>query len=129
MRLKSYFAVTIRYLTVKQGSFNIGSMFSVLYMFLQVITREAIYYGLVDSTYQASLVDWSLPYAQRYIHHAHPEVYDQLRKSGFSSVHQLRVVVVETLFCQYVVRNLGIQSEKRSEIGTLLQVQSYLYTV
>ncbi|GFY93074.1 histidine kinase-, DNA gyrase B-, and HSP90-like ATPase family protein [Actinidia rufa] len=34
----------------------------------EVIIREAIYYGVADSNFKASLLNWALPYAQRYIY-------------------------------------------------------------
>ncbi|GAB2267233.1 hypothetical protein Dimus_002217 [Dionaea muscipula] len=85
----------------------------------EVVTREAVYYGPAASIFQASMVDWALPLAQRYIYNFHPQQYEQLRLSrcGF----KLRVVVVEKLYYRNVIKRSGIASKKRSECSCLLQ--------
>ena len=65
---------------------------------VQVVTREAIYDGLVDSSFKASLVGWALPYAQRYFCSVHPDKYVKLKQSGFDLLNLLQVVVVEKLY-------------------------------
>ncbi|KAK9138344.1 hypothetical protein Sjap_008938 [Stephania japonica] len=56
----------------------------------QVITREAIFYGIEDSTDKALLVNWALPYAQRYMFKLHPDVYIQLKHSGSENLSRLQ---------------------------------------
>lgn len=87
----------------------------------------------MDSTSKASVVDWALSYAQRYIYYIHPEAYAKLKLSGFSDLKRLNMVVVEKLFYKSVIRSVGIASDKRFEISSLLQVQArhsfYFYSV
>lgn len=94
--------------------------FSVL--FLQVVTREAIYDGPTDSRLVASMINWVLPYAQRYIYNVHPDKYLQLRQSGFQNLRCLQIVVVEKLFYRNVIRSSHIVSRKQFECSCLLEV-------
>ncbi|XP_010023676.2 LOW QUALITY PROTEIN: protein NO VEIN [Eucalyptus grandis] len=87
----------------------------------EVVTREAIYYGSADSTLKAQLIDWALPYAQRYIYSVHPQQYLQLKQSGFDSLKQLQVVVVENLFYRNVIKSCGSSSKKRYDCNCLLE--------
>lgn len=89
---------------------------------MQVVTREAIYYGLQDSSYEAALVNSALPYAQRYLHTVHPDKYFQLKQSGFDILNHLQVVVVEELYYRNVIKVAGSESKKRVECSCLLQV-------
>lgn len=86
-----------------------------------VVSREAIYYGPTDSSLKASLVNWVLPYAQRYIYHVHPDKYLQLKNCGFENVRCLQIVVVEKLFYRNVVKRSEVVSKKRFECTCLLQ--------
>lgn len=90
--------------------------------FFQVVTREAIYYGPTDSSFKASLVNWALPYAQRYIYKRHPENYLQFKQSGYGALNRLRVVVVEKLFHRNIIKRYDSASKKRFECSCLLQV-------
>ena len=90
--------------------------------FLQVITQEVIYYGPTDSSFKASLVNWALPYAQRYIYKRHPKKYRQFKQSGFGTLNRLRVVVVEKLFYRNIIKRCESASKKRFEASCLLQV-------
>lgn len=90
--------------------------------FFQVITREAIYYGPTDNSFIASLVEWALPYAQRYIYNVHPDDYLQLKQSGFHIPICLRIIVVEKLFYRNVLKGSHLASKRRSECSSLLQV-------
>ena len=91
---------------------------------VQVVTREAIYDGLVDSSFKASLVGWALPYAQRYFCSVHPDKYVKLKQSGFDLLNRLQVVVVEKLYYRNVIKSCGDShaSKKRIECSCLLQV-------
>ncbi|KAL7083737.1 hypothetical protein ACP275_14G181000 [Erythranthe tilingii] len=93
----------------------------------ELITREAICYGATDSSFKTSLVIWALPYAQRYIYHAHPDRYFQLKLSGFENLNRLRIVVVEKLFFRKVIKRSKIASKQRYECNCLLQ-GDILYT-
>ncbi|KAK4489070.1 hypothetical protein RD792_004864 [Penstemon davidsonii] len=89
----------------------------------KVITREAICYGLEDNSFIISLVNWILPYAQRYIYSIHPEKYFQLKQSAFEILSKLKIVVVEKLFYRNVIKRCmtPITSKKRYECNCLLQ--------
>ncbi|XP_042988341.1 protein NO VEIN-like isoform X4 [Carya illinoinensis] len=93
----------------------------------KVVTREAIYYGLADSIFKASLVSWALPYAQRYICSVHPNNYIQLKQSGFNLLNRLQVVVVEKLYYRNAIKRGDGASNKRIECSCLLQ-DNILYT-
>ncbi|KAH7521674.1 hypothetical protein FEM48_Zijuj07G0058000 [Ziziphus jujuba var. spinosa] len=93
----------------------------------EVVSREAIYYGLADSNLKASLVNWALPYAQRYLYSIHPDKYSQLKQCGFSAPNTLQVVAVEKLFYRDVIKSCGGASDKRIESTCLLQ-GNILYT-
>lgn len=94
----------------------------------EVVTREPIYYGLADCSLKKSLVNWSLPYAQRYIHKFHIDKYNQLKQSDFDIFNNLNVIVVEKLFYRTVIKTCGSVSKKRVECSCLLQ-GNILYTV
>ncbi|TKY59983.1 hypothetical protein E2542_SST17078 [Spatholobus suberectus] len=94
----------------------------------EVVTREPIYYGLADCSSKKSLINWTLPYAQRYIHKFHSNKYDQLKQSGFDIFNHLKVIVVEKLFYRNVIKTCGSVSKKRVECSCLLQ-GNILYTI
>ncbi|KAI3459682.1 hypothetical protein Pfo_016345 [Paulownia fortunei] len=87
----------------------------------EIVTREAIYYGPADCSFIFSLVNWVLPYAQRYIYSAHPDKYFQLKQSGFENLRHLKIVVVEKLFYRNVIKKCEITSKKRHHCNCLLQ--------
>ncbi|KAK1591395.1 hypothetical protein Q3G72_006995 [Acer saccharum] len=93
----------------------------------EVVTREAIYYDLVDSGFKYSLVNWALPYAQRYIFSVHPDKYLYFKQFGFDTLNRLKIVVVEKLFYKNVIKNNGGASEKQFKCNCLLQ-GNVLYT-
>nr|XP_016480885.1 PREDICTED: uncharacterized protein LOC107801668 isoform X2 [Nicotiana tabacum] len=87
----------------------------------EVVTREAIYDGSTDSSFVASVVNWALPYAQRYIYSVHPDKYLQLSQSRFRNLKYLQIVVVEKLFFRNVIKSSQIASKKRFECSCLLE--------
>ncbi|KAM1036684.1 hypothetical protein ACFX2C_031577 [Malus domestica] len=93
----------------------------------EVVTREAIYSGIEDCSLKAALLDWALPYAQRYLHGVHPDKYSQLKQSEFEMLNCLQVVVVEKLFYRNVIKATGSESKKQVECSCLL-TGSILYT-
>ncbi|XP_057958300.1 protein NO VEIN isoform X2 [Malania oleifera] len=93
----------------------------------EVVIREAIYYGPADNSFKASLVNWALPYAQRYLYNVHPNKYSQLKLSGFENLCHLQIIVVEKLFYKNVIKRCNIASNKRFECSSLLQ-GNFLYT-
>ncbi|KAK2970424.1 hypothetical protein RJ640_016278 [Escallonia rubra] len=89
-------------------------------MWFIIVTREAIYYGLGDCCSKTSLVNWALPYAQRYIYNMYPDRYIQLKQTGFEILQHLQIVVVDELFYRNVIKR-GIASKKRFQCNCLLQ--------
>ncbi|PIA29997.1 hypothetical protein AQUCO_05800225v1 [Aquilegia coerulea] len=87
----------------------------------EVITREAIFYGMADCREKGLLVNWVLPYAQRYIYKLHPDKYFQLKESRFEIISNLRIALVEKLFYRHTVRGCDNVSNKRTECSCLLQ--------
>ncbi|KAL8100915.1 protein NO VEIN [Apium graveolens] len=87
----------------------------------EVVTREAIYYGPAESGFKTSLINWTLPFAQRYIYKSYPDRYNQLKQSGFVDICQLRIVVVEKLYYRNVIKRSDVSSKKRRECSCLLQ--------
>lgn len=90
--------------------------------FGQVVTREAIYDGSGDCSFIYSLVNWVLPYAQRYVYNRHPDKYFQLKQSGFQNLKNLKIAVVQKLFYRNVIKKHEIMSKKKHECNCLLQV-------
>ncbi|XP_039016487.1 protein NO VEIN-like [Hibiscus syriacus] len=93
----------------------------------EVVTREAIFDGKADGRFGTSLVNWVLPFAQRYLYSVHPDKYFQLKQSGFDNISNLQVVVVDKLYYRNVIRSSGIVSKKKYECTCLLQ-ENILYT-
>ncbi|KAL7177232.1 hypothetical protein ACSBR2_030551 [Camellia fascicularis] len=87
----------------------------------EIVTREAIYYGMADCSFKTSLLNWALPYAQRYIYNVHHDRYVQLKQFGFENLSRLQIVVVENLFYRNIIRKSNIASKKRFECSCLLQ--------
>ncbi|GFP80685.1 hypothetical protein PHJA_000211800 [Phtheirospermum japonicum] len=87
----------------------------------EIVTREPIYYGPADCSFVFSLVNWVLPYAQRYIYNAHFDKYFQLKQSDFENIKHLKIVVVEKLFYRNVIKKREITSTKRHQCNCLLQ--------
>ncbi|XP_021895218.1 LOW QUALITY PROTEIN: uncharacterized protein LOC110812694 [Carica papaya] len=90
----------------------------------EVVTREAIYEGRTDSCFKMSLVNWALPYAQRYFYTLHPDKYLKLKQSGFNNLNQLQIVAVEKLYYRNIINRCGAASRKQVECNCLLQVSS-----
>ncbi|KAF8116020.1 hypothetical protein N665_0024s0044 [Sinapis alba] len=93
----------------------------------EVVQREAKYEGLQDNSVTVSLVNWSMPYAQRYIFTLHHEKYTQTKKTVYSQVKRLQVFVVEKLRYKNVIPQYDIFSKKEFKCSSLLQDKA-LYT-
>ncbi|CAK7328430.1 unnamed protein product [Dovyalis caffra] len=93
----------------------------------EVVTRKAIYDGPADSSFKASLINWALPYAQRYIYSTHPNKYSQLKQSGFNNLKQLQVIAVEKLSYHYAIKKCHIVSMRKEQCSCLLEGNT-LYT-
>lgn len=87
-----------------------------------MVSREPVFYGMEDCTEKASLVNWALPYAQRYLYKVHPDAYFHLKQSGYEELNQLQVVGVEKLFYKHTVRGCNDTSNKQYDCSSLLQV-------
>ena len=107
---------------LEKEKFDIRIITLVLYDNMQVVTREAIYYGLSNCSLKESLINKTLPYAQRYIYKRHNDKYVQLKQSGFSILNNLKVIVVEKLFYRNVIKDCDSVSKERVECSCLLQV-------
>lgn len=97
--------------------------------FWQVVSREAVFYGLIEGEGKFPLISWLLPYVQRYLYRFHREAYSSLKRSEFRGPSQLKVITVETLFYRRVLKGCGNAniSKKRFECSCLLQVSDSLY--
>ncbi|KAG2314534.1 hypothetical protein Bca52824_017656 [Brassica carinata] len=93
----------------------------------EVVQREAKYEGLQDNSVTVSLVNWSLPYAQRYIFTLDHEKYTQTKQTVYSQVKRLQVFVVEKLCYKNVIPQYDISSKKEFRCSSLLQDKA-LYT-
>ncbi|KAE8650296.1 protein NO VEIN [Cucumis sativus] len=93
----------------------------------EIVTREAKYYGPRDSSFKTSLMNWALPFAQRYMYSVHPNRYAELKQSEFDIVSRLQVIVVEKLFSRNVIKNFGYASDEQVPCSCLLQ-DNILYT-
>ncbi|GKB92564.1 histidine kinase-, DNA gyrase B-, and HSP90-like ATPase family protein, partial [Tanacetum coccineum] len=79
----------------------------------EVVTREAIADGLRDGSFKTSLVNWALPFTQRYIYSNHPNEYSRLKLSEFNNINSLKIVVVEKLFYKNVIKRYGNRITER----------------
>ncbi|GKB76142.1 histidine kinase-, DNA gyrase B-, and HSP90-like ATPase family protein, partial [Tanacetum coccineum] len=79
----------------------------------EVVTREAIYSGMIDNSFITYFINGALPYAQRYVYSFHQKEYSEFKN--------LKIVVVEKLFYKNVIKKFGIESNKRLECSCLLQ--------
>lgn len=86
------------------------------------MSREAIFYGTEDKREKASLINWVLPYAQRYIYKLHLDIYRNLKQVEFEKLSLLQVAVVDKLFYKYTLKGHDSSSKKRFECSCLLQV-------
>ncbi|OMO88616.1 hypothetical protein COLO4_20180 [Corchorus olitorius] len=93
----------------------------------EVVTREAIYCDKVGGSFEASMLNWALPFAQRYLYCVHPDNYVQFKQSGFDKIKNLEIVVVRKLHYRNVIKSHGIMSKKQYECTSLLQ-DNILYT-
>ncbi|PKA63942.1 hypothetical protein AXF42_Ash004952 [Apostasia shenzhenica] len=92
----------------------------------EVVCREAIFYGVADATNATSLINWVVPYAQRYLYKLHSNTYCNFKESEHK-LTQLEVFVVEKLFYRNTLQGNYSMSKKRYECKSLLQGNS-LYT-
>ncbi|KAJ7955389.1 Histidine kinase/DNA gyrase B [Quillaja saponaria] len=93
----------------------------------ELVTHEAICHGLADNSSKALLVNWALPFAQRYLYGLHADRYVQLKQTGFDILNNLEVIVVEKLFYRNIIASCGCKSKKQVECNCLLQ-ENILYT-
>lgn len=92
---------------------------------MQVVTRDAIHDSPSDkSGSKAALINWALPYAQRYIYSVHPEKYLLFKQSRLDDLKHLQVLVVQKLVYRNVIRSFQKASRKRYKCSCLLQVYS-----
>ncbi|KAJ0964906.1 hypothetical protein J5N97_026044 [Dioscorea zingiberensis] len=94
---------------------------------MEVVSRQAITYGIADNTEKASLVNWILPYAQRYLCKKHPDVYSHIQENGLENLSKLQVIVVEKLFYKNTLKGYHSINNRRFECSCLLQ-GNILYT-
>ncbi|GKA35189.1 leucine-rich repeat, cysteine-containing subtype protein [Tanacetum coccineum] len=76
----------------------------------EVVSTYDIPDGLRDGSFKTSLVNWALPFTQRYIYSNHPNEYSRLKLSEFNNINSLKIVVVEKLFYKNVIKRYGIKS-------------------
>ncbi|KAK8913909.1 hypothetical protein KSP39_PZI024219 [Platanthera zijinensis] len=92
-----------------------------------VVFRKAIPYGIANEDYKTSLVNWILPYAQRYLHKMHPDLYFNLKVFEYVNTLKLQVVVVEKLYYKNSIRGRDGPSRKRFACSCLLE-ENIFYT-
>ncbi|XP_010496962.1 PREDICTED: uncharacterized protein LOC104773988 [Camelina sativa] len=93
----------------------------------EVVKREAKYEGSQDNTVTVSLVNWALPYAQRYIYTVHHVKYTQTKKTVHSQLKRLQIFVADKLCYRNVIPQYGISSKKEFKCSSLLHDKA-LYT-
>ncbi|KAH0448721.1 hypothetical protein IEQ34_022521 [Dendrobium chrysotoxum] len=94
----------------------------------EVISREAISYGIADDNYEASLISWILPYAQRYLYKMHPDLYLHLKELEFAKTINLQVFVVEKLYYKNSIKGRDSSNAKRFECNCLLEGNIFYIT-
>lgn len=93
------------------------------------MSREAIFSGAEENWDKLSLVNWVIPYAQRYIHKLHQDAYLKLKQLGFEKLTELQVVVVNKLFYKYTLQGRDCPSKLRFECNCLLQVRKQSFSL
>lgn len=88
----------------------------------KVVEREPIVYGAQSSKQLLDLLNWTLPYVQRYLQKRHPNIYENLQQSRFDSrLNKLRCVVSEQLFFRYKLPGEFGTGTERVECSSLLE--------
>lgn len=89
----------------------------------EIVERGVVTHGLRDGGKVKALVDWILPYAQRYVKHHHVDQYRQLEGLGITEgLRRLRFVAVDQLYFQYSLQNSVILSRKLTPCTCILEV-------
>lgn len=90
---------------------------------MQVASRDAIFYGVKDSDFKSSLVNWAIPFAQRYMYNLHPQKYSQFKDSISQDLKEFSLIVVKKLFYRNIIKRCAFASKNRSKCDSLLQVK------
>ncbi|KAI0489261.1 hypothetical protein KFK09_029103 [Dendrobium nobile] len=113
-------------LSVEENALLFGGVANILHIIgvpaiSEIVSREAIFYGAEDNRDKVSLVNWVIPYGQRYIHKLHLDTYLKLKQLGFDKLSQLQIVVVNKLFYKHTLQGRDCASKRQFECNCLLQ--------
>ena len=78
--------------------------------------------GTGNNRGKASLLNWLLPYMQRYIYKMHGDTYNKFQQNEATKLSSLEVIVVEKLSYKYMLKGRDSSCEGRFECSCLLQV-------
>jgi hypothetical protein len=93
------------------------------YVFLeQAVSREVVHHVLVNDVQKVHLVNWALPYVQRYMYKMHPLKYVSFKELEKDKLSQLKVVMTEMLHYKYCLNGLNITSQDLFEASAILKV-------
>uniref|UniRef100_A0A8R7UHZ9 Protein NO VEIN C-terminal domain-containing protein n=2 Tax=Triticum urartu TaxID=4572 RepID=A0A8R7UHZ9_TRIUA len=87
----------------------------------KVVYREPMHSGTGNNRGKASLLNWLLPYMQRYIYKMHGDTYNKFQQNEATKLSSLEVIVVEKLSYKYMLKGRDSSCEGRFECSCLLQ--------
>lgn len=87
--------------------------------------REAVSYGTGDNHENVLLINWVLPYAQRYMYNLSMEEYVLQKEVTLEKLRQLHVCVVEKLYYKHCLKGQSIDLKKKFKCHSLLQVINF----
>ncbi|KAF7058669.1 hypothetical protein CFC21_065677 [Triticum aestivum] len=87
----------------------------------KVVYREPTHSGTGNNRGKASLLNWLLPYMQRYIYKMHGDTYNKFQQNEATKLSSLEVIVVEKLSYKYMLKGRDSSCEGRFECSCLLQ--------
>ncbi|XP_044946062.1 protein NO VEIN-like isoform X3 [Hordeum vulgare subsp. vulgare] len=87
----------------------------------KVVYREAMHSGTGNNRGKASLLNWLLPYMQRYIYKMHGDTYNKFQQNEVTKLSSLEVIVVEKLSYKYMLKGRDSSCKGRFECSCLLQ--------
>ncbi|KAJ4778054.1 hypothetical protein LUZ62_062311 [Rhynchospora pubera] len=87
----------------------------------KVVSREVVHYDLVNDVQKVCLVNWALPYVQRYMYKTHLLKYVSFKELERDKLSQLKVIVASKLYYKYSINQLKSTSQDLFEASAILK--------
>lgn len=81
-----------------------------------------VHHGLVNDEQKVRLVNWALPYVQRYLYKIHPLKYVSFKELEKEKLCQLQVVIAGKLYYKYSLNGSNSTSQEPFEASAILKV-------